>query len=192
MTDSLPMSAAADPWLVVIDPQRIFADPASDWGSPMFADSLGPVRELADAFGRERTLLTRWLPGGHTGSWKAYFRRWPFADRPATDTVYDLVEGMPGLTARPPVEASTFGKWDRLREVTGETPTLVLAGVATDCCVISTALPAADAGAHVIVAADACAGSDRRSHDAALHVMGLYAPQIVVTDSARVLASLRF
>lgn len=191
MAEPLPIDAAVDPWLVVIDPQRIFADPASDWGSPMFAESLGSVRELADAVGRERTLLTRWLPGEHVGSWGDYFRRWPFADRPATDPVHELVEGARELSSRPPVEASTFGKWDRLREVTGETPTLVLAGVATDCCVISTALPAADAGAHVVVAADACAGSDQGSHDAALHVMGLYAPQIVVTDSARVLASLR-
>ena len=34
----------ADAWLVVIDPQRIFASPDSEWGSPMFPDIVEPVR----------------------------------------------------------------------------------------------------------------------------------------------------
>lgn len=178
-----------DAWLVVIDPQRIFADPGSDWGSAMFEHALGPIWDLATAFGRDQTLLTRWLPGEQVGSWRTYFARWPFADRPGNDAVFDLVDGVGGLTSRPRVEASTFGKWDELRPVTGPAPTLVLAGVATDCCVISTALPAADAGASIVVAADACAGSTREGHDAALHIMGLYAPQIVVSDSAAVAAA---
>ena len=47
-----------DAWLVVIDPQRIFADPAREWGSPMFPAVVDPVRRLAAAAG-PRTLLTR-------------------------------------------------------------------------------------------------------------------------------------
>ncbi|HEY0645665.1 MAG TPA: cysteine hydrolase, partial [Nocardioides sp.] len=50
-----------DAWLVVIDPQRIFADPTSQWGSPMFPDIVEPVRRLASAAG-ERTVVTRWVP----------------------------------------------------------------------------------------------------------------------------------
>ena len=76
-----------------------------------------------------------------------------------------------------------------MTRTTGETPTLVLAGVSTDCCVISTALPAADAGVRVVVAADACAGSSEENHAAAVQVMGLYDPQIVVSDSQAVLAA---
>ena len=40
-----------DAWLVVIDPQRIFASPDSEWGSPMFPDIVEPVRRLASAAG---------------------------------------------------------------------------------------------------------------------------------------------
>ena len=50
-----------DAWLVVIDPQRIFADPTSQWGSPMFPDIVDPVRLLAAVAG-ERTVVTRWVP----------------------------------------------------------------------------------------------------------------------------------
>ena len=35
-----------DAWLVVVDPQRIFADPTSEWGSPMFDAALGPITSL--------------------------------------------------------------------------------------------------------------------------------------------------
>ena len=40
--------------------------------------------------------------------------------------------------------AGTFGKWPPLREIVGDDAMLTLAGVSTDCCVLSTALPAAD------------------------------------------------
>lgn len=177
-------------WLVVIDPQRIFADPASQWGSPMFDAALGPIKSLRSEFGAERTIVTRWLPGkAREGSWGPYFETWPFADQPDTDPLFDLVSPANGWSSRGTLDVSTFGKWGgALTRITGATPTLVLAGVSTDCCVISTALPAADAGATLVVAADACAGSTQQNHDAALQVMGLYAPQILVTGSHEVLA----
>lgn len=183
--------ALDDAWLVVIDPQRIFADSDSDWGSPMFGDALGQIKSLRSAFGADRTIVTRWLPGTErSGSWGPYFERWSFADRPDTDPVFDLVSPANGWSSRGTVDVSTFGKWgEGLTRITGETPTLVLAGVSTDCCVISTALPAADAGATVVVASDACAGSSEDNHAAALQVMGLYAPQIEVVTSAEVIGS---
>ena len=102
----------------------------------------------------------------------------------------DLVPQAEGLTERPTIDVSTFGKWGpALQSVVGHHAHLVLAGVATDCCVISTALPAADAGATVVVAADACAGSTQDNHEAALQVMALYSPQIEIATSAAVLSS---
>lgn len=187
----MTLPALDEAWLVVIDAQRIFSDSSSQWGSPMFDDALPRVKGLRSGFGADRTLLTRWVPGtDRRGSWGPYFERWPFADRPPTDPVFDLVSPAAGWSSRGTLDVTTFGKWgEELIRVTGPTPTLVLAGVSTDCCVISTALPAADAGATIVVAADACAGSTEDDHAAALQVMGLYAPQIVVTDSAAVLAA---
>ncbi|MEW5976998.1 MAG: isochorismatase family cysteine hydrolase [Acidobacteriota bacterium] len=46
--------------------------------------------------------------------------------------------------------------------------TLVMAGIASDMCVLLTALDAADRGFHVIIASDACTTFDPGSHEAAL------------------------
>ena len=177
-----------DAWLVVIDPQRIFADPSSQWGSPMFPAIVDPVRRLAAAAGR-RTVVTRWVPAREPqGSWKAYLEAWPFADVPEGDPLLGLVPEMAGL-ADQVVSLPTFGKWGyALQEVTGPTPHLVLAGVSTDCCVISTALAAADAGATITVVTDACAGSSPANHRAAMDVMALYPPQITLATTAEVLS----
>ena len=88
------------------------------------------------------------------------------------------------------VSLPTFGKWGyALQAVTGPLPHLVLAGVSTDCCVVSTALAAADAGATITVVTDACAGSTPENHRSALDVMALYPPQITLATTAEVLAS---
>ena len=177
-----------DAWLVVIDPQRIFASPDSQWGSPMFPDIVEPVRRLASAAG-ERTVVTRWVPAPDPqGSWAAYMEAWPFADVPEGDPLLSIVPEMDGVGTEV-VSVPTFGKWGpALEAVTGPRPHLVLAGVSTDCCVVSTALAAADAGATLTVVTDACAGSTPENHRAALHVMGLYPPQITLATTAEVLA----
>ena len=177
-------------WLVVIDPQTIFASTGSAWGSPFFAQAMPRIRELADAFG-ENVLVTRWMPtADRTTSWGDYFADWPFADQPPTDPLFDLVPEAVGLSPHPTLDLPTFGKWGaELEAIVGRGARVVLAGVSTDCCVLSTALAAADAGAHVAVAADACAGSTAENHAAALHVMGLYPPQITVSATAAVLAA---
>lgn len=187
MTDAPANDAAA--WLVVIDPQTIFASPDSAWGSPFFADAMPRIRELAERFG-DRVLVTRWMPtADRSTSWGEYFAAWPFADRPPTDALFDLVPEAASLSSHPTLDVPTFGKWSAVESVVGRGAHVVLAGVSTDCCVISTALAAADAGAHVVVAADACAGSSVENHAAALQVMGLYPPQITVADTAAVLAA---
>ncbi|CAM3715402.1 cysteine hydrolase family protein [Nocardioides zeicaulis] len=176
-----------DAWLVVIDPQRIFADPASQWGSPMFPGIVEPVRRLAAAAG-ERTVVTRWVPAAEPrGSWRTYLDAWPFADVAADDPLLDLVPDVADLGERV-VSLPTFGKWGpELEAVTGPTPHLVLTGVATDCCVVSTALAAADAGATITVVTDACAGSSEKNQRAALDVMALYPPQITLAKTADLL-----
>lgn len=180
---SAQASSTLAPWLVVIDPQAIFASPDSAWCSPFFAEAFANMWRLADAAG-ERVLVTRWLPTADRGtSWGEYFAAWPFADKPADDALYDLVSEARELSPHPTLDLPTFGKWgDELERIVGSAP-VVLAGVSTDCCVISTALAGADAGGRITVAADACAGSTAENHAAALQVMGLYPPQITVSTT---------
>ncbi|HCS61641.1 MAG TPA: nicotinamidase [Microbacterium sp.] len=180
----------SDQWLVVIDPQNIFASPDSEWGSPFFGEVMPRIRSMADAFG-ERVLVTRWMPtADRSTSWGAYFAAWPFADQPPSDPLFELVPAARELSQHPSLDVPTFGKWAALEEIVGVGAHVVLTGVSTDCCVISTALAAADAGAHVTIAADACAGSTAANHAAAIQVMSLYPPQLTISDTAAVLANI--
>jgi nicotinamidase-related amidase len=173
-------------WLVVIDMQRVFGEPGSLWLAPRFAEIVDPVRRLVEAF-RPRVIFTRFVaPAAPEGAWQWYYAQWPFALQPPGARIYELVDEFAGEPG-PALDATTFSKWGpELADRAAGGP-LVLAGVSTDCCVLSTAVAAADAGVPVRVVADACAGIDDESHAKALHVMGLYAPLVEVVTLAGVL-----
>jgi nicotinamidase-related amidase len=172
--------------LAVIDMQRVFADPAGQWYTPRFAEVVGPIRRLVARFG-ERVVFTRFVaPERPEGAWLDYYRQWPFALRPSDAPLYAVVDDFAPVPA-PTVDATTFGKWNAdLADRLG-TADLVLAGVSTDCCVLSTALAAADAGVRVTVVGDACAGMTDTTHRQALDLMGLYTPHIRVLNTADLL-----
>src|SRR5262249_11435927 len=108
-----------------------------------------------------------------------------FANVPGSDPLYDVVEPLQYLIRDDNVVTmTTFNKWGDehhgLRAKTGKYPHLVLAGVATDCCVLSTAISAAEAGAFVTVVLDACAASSPDNQLAAKNILLGYAPLIDV------------
>jgi len=178
-----------DPWLVAIDLQRVFGDPSSPWASKDFGRASAGVERLLPAF-TGRTVLTRFVaPHAPLGSWLEYYRQWPFALTPDDHPQYRLVE--PFEDSGLPVETrDTFGKWDAgLSAAIGGSREIVLAGVSTDCCVISTALAAADAGIHIRLVVDACAGATPEDHQRAIDAMALYAPLIELTTVDEVLAA---
>jgi len=181
---------AAAPSLAVIDMQRVFGEPGSPWLAPRFAEIVDPVRRLAEAFG-PRVVFTRFVaPERPHGAWRQYYDQWPFALQPPDARIYELADPFAGM-AGPTLDATTFSKWGPdLAARTGGGP-LVLAGVSTDCCVLSTAVGAADAGVSVQVVADACAGVNDESHANALRVMSLYAPLVEVVTRAAILGEAR-
>jgi len=202
----------ARPLLAVIDMQRVFGEPDSDWFAPRFAEILGPVRQLTEAFA-PRVIFTRFIaPQKPAGAWRQYYEQWPFALQPPGARIYELVDefaDQPG----PTLDATTFSKWgpelasllggghsaggnsgggdsgggDSAGADSGSPGELVLAGVSTDCCVLSTAVAAADAGVAVRVVANACAGATDESHEQALEILRLYAPLIEVVSLAEIL-----
>jgi nicotinamidase-related amidase len=182
------MTAAPPPWLAVIDMQDVFADPASPWFTPRFGEVVGPVRELVAAF-RPRVTFTRFVaPAEPSGAWRRYYEQWAFALRPPDDPIYRLA-GEFAAEPGPGIEATTFSKWGPdLAALVGDGGRLVLAGVSTDCCVLSTAVAAADAGVAVQVVADACAGVTDESQEQALALLRLYGPLIEVVSLGAALA----
>jgi nicotinamidase-related amidase len=174
------------PWLAVIDMQRVFGEPGSPWLTPRFAEIVGPVQRLVKKFG-ERVTFTRFIaPDVPAGAWRAYYEQWPFALQPPGARIYEIADDFtPGRT----LDATTFGKWGpELARQVGSGP-LVLAGVSTDCCVLSTALAAADAGVGVQVVADACAGLTDETHEKTLDILRLYGPLIEVVSVADITGS---
>lgn len=177
------------PWLVVIDMQNIFRDKTSGWSTPGFDPITPTIKRLINAF-EEHVVFTRFIaPKNPTGAWIPYYEIWPFAldagplndMAPAFDTTGHKVVDLP-----------TFGKWGpELDKAIGGSREMVLVGVSTDCCVISTALPASDAGVHVRVVSDGCAGVSPEDHQRALDTMAMYGPLIEITTADEVIASLK-
>ena len=116
-SDAAPAASAASapapfaPWLVAIDLQRVFADPASPWGAPRFADAASALSRLAPAFSN-RVVRTRWVaPHVARGAWADYFAQWPFAMEAPEHPMFDLIEPFDALPGQ--IETrETFGKWD--------------------------------------------------------------------------------
>lgn len=173
--------ARPGPLLVVVDMQRVFGDPASPWATPGFDELTEPIEALVAAFG-DRFVFTRFvLPDRIEGSWKPYYETWAEVTRPERSEWFALAEpwGSEGLAT---LDKPVFGKWGaELEALAGEERTLVLCGVATDCCVVATAIGAADAGMYVRVVADACRGIDEAAHARAIGLMAGFVPHIEVT-----------
>lgn len=176
-----------EPWLVVIDMQVAFGDPTSEWFTPAYQEIEPTVDRLVQDFG-DRVVFTRFVaPQTPEGAWISYYRRWPFALVSPDDPLYDLMPRFVGNGHRT-VTSTTLGKWGpQLSAALLGSVEMVLVGVSTDCCVLSTALAAADAGIHVRVVMDACAGISEADHRRALDAMALYAPLIELTTSADIL-----
>ena len=188
MTEDAGLPGPAPGTLVVIDMQRVFGDPGSAWRAPRFSEVVGPIRALAGAFAPQVTFTRFVAPEQPEGAWREYYRQWPFALQPPDAPIYDLVPEFADHAGRT-VDATTFSKWGpELAARLGGAP-MVLAGVSTDCCVLSTALAAADAGVEVRVVADACAGVDDESHAKALDIMRLYGPLVQVISLDQALAA---
>jgi nicotinamidase-related amidase len=165
------------PLLAVIDMQGFFAA-GSPWEVPGFEGLIAPIGALASAYG-PRTIFTRFLiPQVPQGSWIGYYRAWPQVLAPEAAHLADLAQPW-ASQGRDTLDKTTFSKWGpELESMLGPSRELTVCGVSTDCCVIATVLAAVDGGAQVRVVADACAGITPEAHEAALNLMGGFAPQV--------------
>lgn len=173
--------------LVVVDMQEAFRDSGSQWSVPRYAGAQDRVEELAERF-RGRTVWTRFVRDpAEEGAWSAYYDRWSTFRVERGSPVWDLT--LP-VGDDPILTQPTFSKWGpELARLVGPESRLVVCGVATDCCVLSTVLGAVDAGRSVTVVTDACAGATDEAHDQALALMGLLSPMVTLAATAEVLES---
>ena len=170
--------------LVVIDMQRAFLELGA-WHVPRFTEAAGAVARLVDA--GLSPIITRFVPDpAEEGSWSAYYDRWHTMRLDPADSIWDI--DLPGVGIGATVDLPTFSKWGeelaRRIPVGGE---LILTGVATDCCVLATALGAADAGRYVTVVTDGCAGQNDQAHEATLNLLELLSPIVTLSTSSELI-----
>jgi len=178
------------PLLVVVDMQRVFADRASPWAVPAFDAIVPGVERLVGAF-EDRTVYTRFVPPADppAGSWADYYALYPFFLEAEAAPLVELVPTF-ALRARATLDVATFTKHgERLEALAGPDRTIVLCGVTTECCVLATALDAADAGMHVRVVEDACTGVTPELHEGALVVLAGYEGHVALTTVDEELAA---
>ena len=137
-----------------------------------------------------RRSATAWSTRATSRRFHHYFKDWPQFLVPPDDPIYDLTDETAALAeGHQVVDRTTFGKWgQQLIDAIGGAKKITVCGVATDCCVLTTVLAAADSGVAVRVPADACAGSTPENQELALNTMRLFEPLITVTDTASILA----
>ena len=165
---NLPLPNPSDSWLVIVDMQNIFVQQNQPWYSCAALPLVSNILELAKLW-NDRTLLTRFVAGSHhEGSWNNYYNLDPYnkmADRPDDDPAFDIIDELKQLAHKNSdnvVTMTTFGKWgdqsNGLRaKIPEKYPKVVLTGVATECCVWSTAISAGESGAEVWLVKDGCA-----------------------------------
>ena len=168
-------------WLIVIDMQRAFGTAGSVWNAPGFHAIAPRIERLMAAYG-ERVILTRYVPPDPIeGAWRAYFAAFPSMRLPADDPAWDITLAHPAAAR---IETRvTFGKWDAgIAAIVGPDAPIALCGATTECCVLATALAAADAGHAVRVFEDACTGATPELHQKAIALMAAFAPVIQITS----------
>lgn len=169
-------------WLIVIDMQPGFGAPDSPWCTPGFETCMERITALLPRF-EGRTLFTRFVPPRQpTGAWVPYYARWDFALDPARQHLWALDARLSG----PQVTSPRFAKWLEARDHVPPQAELYMAGVATDCCVLGTAVEAVDDGRRVHLLRDACAAGSPALHEAALTVMADRGPMLTLTETTAI------
>lgn len=171
--------------LVIIDMQHAFQKESSQWCVPRFGEAQAVIQRLIATLSC-RVVHTRFVPDPEeSGTWRSYYDHWSEMRLPPSDAIWNstLDLGEADLV----VDAGTFGKWPQLASHIPLGSTLVMTGVATDCCVLSTALGAIDAGRRVVLVSDACAAVDDDAQAKSLDLLRLLVPLCEVVDSRQLL-----
>ncbi len=181
-----------------IDMQRLFFE-ETPWRTPWMERILSPVAAIAERH-PDRTIFTRFVPPRDAdrarGTWRQYFERWRSLTRRHLDP--SLLDLMPRLNALVPpamvfdkgVYSAFFDRRLAAELARNEVDSVVITGVETDVCVLSTVMSAIDIGFRVVLPRDAMCSSSDATHDA---LMTLYtqrfAEQIEVASTEAVLSS---
>jgi nicotinamidase-related amidase len=176
---------------VVVDPQRLFTDPASPAFVPAWASCLPAIAALAAGFtarGLPVLAVRHAHPEGDDGGTMGMF--WDRLQRPGDplSAVEPAAASLPRGTRVVTKRLLSALSVPAVRRAARAEGTIVIAGVQTHLCVAATAIEAARFALRPVVVTDATAARDASLHDAALAVLG--SGHAHLATSADVLAAL--
>lgn len=182
------MGMNAHDLILIIDMQNVYL-PGQPWGCATFRRSCGRIRALLDAAAAERdapsVCFTKFISDPDAaGMWARYneLNREINAD----PWMSELVDELKPYAERCPVyRKSVYSSMavPAVRRAAERAGRLVVAGVVSECCVLSTCMEAVDLGFHIVYLRDACSGIDASREAAVLHVLSaLTPPHVTVTD----------
>ncbi len=179
------MTTSTRDWLLVVDMQPAFGHPASPWFVPDYEVCASNITRLIEVFD-DRVLFTRFVPPADpAGSWRSYYDEHLFALDPENQALWDLD---PRWSDHRSVPGHRFAKWREAAPLLPKEAQLVMCGVATDCCVLGTAIEANDDGRKVRLPADACAAATDALHNAALTILADRGGLLELSDTDQELA----
>lgn len=173
--------------LVAIDMQHCFRDETSQWSVPRY-DEIVPVIDRLRKSLPGPAIFTKFVADPQElGAWGSYYQRWKQMRLPEDDRGWDLT--MVAATGDHTFAKGTFSKWGpELADLIPAGAEMVLTGVATDCCILATALGAVDAGRHVTVVADGCAAVSDEAQAQTLALLEMLSPMCTVVASTELLS----
>jgi nicotinamidase-related amidase len=183
-----------------IDMQRLFAE-KTVWHTAALPSMIDPIRRLT-LLHPGRTVFTRFVTprtaADAPGTWRRYYGHWSsvLLERMPVDMI-DLVPELADLV--PPereidkLTHSAFTSEPFLEILRRDrTDALVVTGVETDVCVLTTVLDAVDRGIHVVVVTDGVASSVPDAHRATIeHVYPRYDQHLELMTTNEVIAAWR-
>lgn len=162
---------------MVVDMQELFRS-HPDWGSASLTSLVAPIKRLLAAR-PDSAYFSRFIPPHESeyavGAWQRYYRRWDRVTLARMDpALVEIIEELRPWAQRlvDKTGYSALGNPEFRRIVgTGPDHCLILSGVETDVCVLSTVMEAMDLGLRVVLAVDAVGSSSAECHDSALRIL---------------------
>lgn len=158
--------------LLVIDMQNVY-EPGNEWGCENMPEATLNIKKLLDNENKKYDVIfTEYLPSENPkGVWEEY----NIVNKNVNEDEYlnEIVEELkPYLEEYPLYSKSVYSsmKIDEVAKASEEANRLVVSGVVSECCVLSTVLDAIDMGYKIIYLKDACAGFTFETEKAVLKV----------------------
>ena len=178
-----------DDMILVIDMQNVYR-PGQPWGCHTFDRACRNIRKLLET-SPGAAYFTKFIASPNPdGVWKEYNRvNREINENPWMNAIADELSDF--ARRYPVLEKSVYSsmKIPEIRAAAHGGRNVVLTGVVSECCVLSTCMEAIDLGAHVVYLRDACAGDCAETETAVETVLSRLPLHVTICDTADYVSS---